>query len=105
MTRYCTVTVVAPDTPFTVAVMVAVPTPCPFTKPLGSTVAMASDDEVQLTVFLRSCMLPSEKVKIAVSCTVVFVPCTEMMGFVGMITIEVRTAEVTVIVVDPETPA
>jgi hypothetical protein len=66
---------------------------------------MASDDEVQLTVFLRSCMLPSEKIPVAVSGTVVLVPWAEIMGFVGVITIEARTAEVTVIVVDPETPA
>jgi hypothetical protein len=66
---------------------------------------MATADEVQLTVLLRSCVLPSEKTPVAVSCTVVPVPCTLTVGFVGVIRIETRTAEVTVILVDPETPA
>jgi hypothetical protein len=82
--------------------MMAVPTPCPFTKPLGSTVAMLRFDEIQLTKFLRSWVLPSEKCPIASRFTV---PFTTRIGFAGVISIELRTAAVTVTVVAPDTPA
>jgi hypothetical protein len=52
-TAAVTVTVVDPETPACVAVMVAVPTPVPCTRPVGSTVAIASAEEVQLTKFMR----------------------------------------------------
>ena len=50
-TAAVTVTVVLPDTPSRVAVIVALPIPVPVTRPGLSvlpTVAIASDDEVQL---------------------------------------------------------
>jgi hypothetical protein len=40
-----------------VAVMVAVPTPTPVAKPLVAMVA-AVEDELQVTVLVRSCVLP-----------------------------------------------
>ena len=58
------------------------------------------DDECQDAVFVRSCILPSEKVPVAVSCTLVRLA---MEGFGGVIAIELRVAEVTLTVVDPET--
>jgi hypothetical protein len=63
---------------------------------------MGTFDEVQLTVFLRFCVLPSEKTPVAVRFTV---PFTLRVGFAGVITIEVRIAPVTVTVVAPDTPA
>jgi hypothetical protein len=102
-TAAVTVTVVAPDTPAWVAVMVALPTAVPVTRPLGSTVAMSPDDEVQLSKGdVRTCALPSEKVPVAVSSTVVPLA---IEGPVGATTIEVRTAGVTVTEVVPDTPA
>ena len=102
MCHYCTVTVVAPDTPKVVAVMVAVPTLRAFTFPLGLTVATASFDELQSAVCVRSCVVSSEKTPVAVSC---LLSCTWRMGFAGVITIEVRTTGVTVTAVAPDTPA
>ena len=55
-TASVTVTVVAPDTPPRVAVIGALPTAFPVTKPrltVLSTVAMVPDDEVQLTWVVR----------------------------------------------------
>ena len=48
-TAAVTVTAAEPDTPASVAVIVELPTPVPVTSPLPLTVAMAADDEVQLT--------------------------------------------------------
>jgi hypothetical protein len=82
--------------------MVALPPPVPVTRPVGSTVAIASSVEVQLTVFVRSSVVKSEKVPVAVSCTL---KPLAVEGFGGVIAIEVRTAGVTVTMVDPVTPA
>ena len=97
-----TLTVVDPETPSLVAVMVALPTPRPVTWPNGSTIANASFEEVQLTVFVRSSVVPSERFPVAVSCTL---KPLAVEGSGGVITIELRIADVTVTVVDPETPA
>ena len=94
-------TVVEPETPACVAVMVALPTATPVTTPVGSTVA--GPVEVQLNKgAARGCMLPSENVPVAVSCTLVPLA---MDGFGGVTVIDVRTAAVTVTVVEPVTPA
>jgi hypothetical protein len=59
-TAAVTVTAVEPDTPDRVAVIVGLPTPVPVTSPLLLTVAMESDDELQVTWVVRSWVLPSE---------------------------------------------
>ncbi len=41
------------------AVMVALPTPVPVANPVLAMVAVLLDDELQLTVLVRSCVLPS----------------------------------------------
>lgn len=66
-----TLTEVEPDTPACVAVIVAVPVPVPVSRPLVLTVAIAPDDEVQVTEDVRFCALPSEKIPVAVSCRLV----------------------------------
>ena len=56
-TAVVTVTVVAPDTPARVAVIVALPIPVPVTRPgltVLATVAIVSDDEIQLAEAVRS---------------------------------------------------
>ena len=58
--------------------------------------------EVQLADVVRSWVLPSEKVPVAVSCTVVPLA---IGGFGGVIVIDVSVAGVTVTVVVPDTPA
>lgn len=72
------------------------------TSPLLLTVAMASADELQLAEALRFCVLWSEKIPVAVSCRAL--PWA-MERFVGMTTIEISTAGVTVTAVVPDTPA
>src|SRR5204863_8149059 len=57
-------------------------------------------DELQVTWVVRSCIVLSLKVPVAVNCC--FVPFA-MLGFVGVTAIEVRVAAVTVSVVFPET--
>ena len=55
-----TVTVTAPDTPAWVAVILAVPTPAPVTRPgfmVLATVAMFTADELQLAEAVMSCVL------------------------------------------------
>jgi hypothetical protein len=100
-----TVTVVDPETPALVAVMVAVPTLIVVTEPpmpALPTTATVGDDECQAAVFVRSCAVASEKVPVAVSCTLL--PWA-MEGFAGATRIELRVADVTVTLVEPETPA
>ena len=101
-TAEVTVTVVAPDTPAWVAVIVAVPTPVPVTRPVGSTVARVASVEVQLADCVRSSVLRSEKTPVAVSCSE---KPLAMEGPVGVTKIEVKTGGVTVTVVEPDTPA
>jgi len=89
-----TVTVVEPEIPSWVAVMVALPTAVPVTRPLGSTVASdGAGGEVQLTECVRSCVLPSEKFPVAVNGRL---SPLAIEGFIGVIVIVVRTAGVTV---------
>src|SRR5436190_1973197 len=63
-------------------------------------VATPGLDELQVTWVVRSCIVLSLKVPVAVNCRVV--PFA-MLGFVGVTAIEVRVAAVTVSVVFPET--
>src|SRR6266700_3997680 len=100
-----TVSVVLPETPPKVAVIVVVPAATDVAKPCEPPalliVATAAPDELQVTWVVRSCVVLSLKVPVAVNCRVV--PFA-MLGFVGVTAIEVRVAAVTVSVVLPETP-
>ncbi len=104
-TAAVTVTVVVPDTPPRVAVIVALPTPIPVTRPWlpGASLTVASDgaEETQVTNAVRFWVVPSEKSPVAMSCSLV-PSAIEELG--GVIVIAVSTAAVTVTVVVPDTP-
>jgi len=99
-----TVSVVFPETSPKVAVIVVEPTATelasPWDPPALLIVATPVADELQVTWVVRSCVVLSLKVPVAVNCRVV--PFA-MLGFVGVTAIEVRVAAVTVSVVFPET--
>src|SRR6266568_890698 len=99
-----TVSVVLPETPPKVAVIVVVPAATDVARPCDPPalliVATAVLDELQVTWVVRSCVVLSLKVPVAVNCCVV--PFA-MLGFVGVTPSEVRVAAVTVSVVFPET--
>jgi hypothetical protein len=63
---------------------------------------MVGNEEIQPTVFVRSAVVPSEKVPVAIRFTVVPLGSD---GFGGVIVIEVRTAGVTATTLEPVTPA
>jgi hypothetical protein len=71
-TRVATETVseAVPLTDPEVAVMLAEPPPTPFAKPFESTVAIEEDDVVHETE-VKSCVLPSSKLPIALNCKLV----------------------------------
>jgi len=104
-TAAVTVTVVVPDTPPTVAVIVAFPTAVPVTRPWlpGAllTVASVGAEETQVTNAVRFWVVPSEKSPVAISCSLVPSAIAELGG---AIVIDVSTAAVTVTVVAPDTP-
>ena len=79
--------------------MVLVPVPAPLAKPLLLMVATDVLEEVQPTERVRTCVLPSLKVPVAVNCCVVPLA---IDGFAGVTTIDDSTA-VTVNVVEPMT--
>jgi hypothetical protein len=98
-----TVTVAVPFTPPSAAVMVAFPPASPVTVPCEPA-AFETDEtfallEVQMTVCVRSTVLLSEYVPVAVSLAV---PLTAIVLVAGATVIDVRLAEVTVRVVEPE---
>ena len=70
-----------------VAVMVAVPAATPLTRPAASMVALAMVEEDQTTRLVRSRLLPSLKLPVAVSCCVVLIG---IEGLAGEMAIEVR---------------
>ena len=88
-----------PLTDPSVAEMVVVPMFNPVASPLTVIEAILVTDDLQVTTPVTSCMLLSEKVPVAANCCAI--P-SGMFGFAGVTAIEVRTAEVTVRVVDPE---
>ena len=94
-----TVRVVCAETPPEVAVMVVVPAVRAVANPLLSTVATAVLEELQVTEMVTSWVVPSEKVPVAVNCSVV-PPGT--LGLAGVTAME-DNAEVTIRVVPPET--
>src|SRR5437773_5282149 len=100
-----TVSVVLPETPPSVAVIVVVPAATDVARPCDPPalliVATAVLDELQVTWLVRSCVVQSLKVPVAVNCCVV--PFA-MLGSVGVTSIVDRVAAVTVSVVLPETP-
>ena len=97
--------VVDADTPDCVAERVVVPAASAVASPCVpaafDTLATAACEDAHVTWAVTSCVLPSEYVPVAVSCTVVpFAAC----GFVGVTTSEVSVALVTVTVLVPLTP-
>jgi hypothetical protein len=83
----CTGGVVA-DLPWEAAVSVAEPVPVPVASPCVSTVYTAGSELVHATVEERFCVLPSEKVPVAVNCSVV--PFAKLGGTEGVMAIETR---------------
>ena len=87
-------TVVEPDTDPTLAVMVEVPGAKPDSSPEAVIVAAAVFEEFQeVTGLVSERVLPSEKVPVTVSCSVVCFAMVELSGFTLM---ETRFARVTV---------
>jgi hypothetical protein len=75
------------------AVIVALPTPTPVAKPPAVIVATAVEDELQLTVPVKFCLLPSLNVPVAVSCWLI--P-SAIEKFTGVTDKEANTGSVTV---------
>src|SRR6266542_1837979 len=101
-----TVSVVLPETPPKVAVIVVVPAATDVARPCDPPalliVATAVLDELQVTTWVvRSCVVLSLKVPVAVNC---WVNPSGRPGLVGVTAIVDRVAAVTVSVVLPETP-
>jgi hypothetical protein len=100
-----TVSAVDPDVLPDVAVIVAEPAATEVASPLEPaellTAATAAAEELQITDVVRSCVVLSENVPVAIKCW--FVPLT-MPGLVGVIAMDTSVAEVTVTVVDPDVP-
>ena len=99
-----TVKVAEPERPPDVAVIVVDPAATDVAKPLEpAALLMAATlevDEFQVTAVVRSCVVPSEYVPVALNCRVV--PLT-MLELVGVIAIDTSVAGVTVNVVNPDT--
>ena len=95
-----TVTDVVPETPLSDAVIMTLPTPLPFTSP-ALTEAMVLSEDTQVALAVRSAVVLSEKIPVAVSW--MDVPLATS-GFTGVISIAVRVAAVTLAIVDPTTP-
>jgi len=96
------VRVAAPEVLPEAAVIVAVPAATGVTCPLepAALLIVATDafDELHVTDVVMSCVLLSEKVPVAVSCSVVLRAMTEVAGVTA---IDTRVAELTVRVVEP----
>ena len=94
-TRAAAVTVkpVEPETEPRVAVMVVVPVLALVANPVELMVATPAGEGDHVAVLVRSCVLPSEKVPVAVNCWIV--P-REMEGLAGLTLMEVNTAAPTV---------
>jgi hypothetical protein len=100
-----TVKVVLPVIPPELAVIVVAPGVSDVAKPMvpGALLMVATDveDELQITVVVRFCVVPSSKVPVAVNCWLV--P-KAMLGLVGVTAMETSAAGVTVKVVLPVIP-
>jgi hypothetical protein len=75
------------------------PTLTPATNPVLLTVPTAADDELQLTELVRFCVVPSEKIPVAVSCRLVPLA---IDGFTGVMVSDVKVTT-TLSVVAPVT--
>jgi hypothetical protein len=75
--------------PFTVAVIPEVPILTPVARPVLTMVATAVLEEAQVAVDVKFCVVPSEKVPVAVNCCV---SPTRILGLAGVTATEVRTA-------------
>lgn len=101
MTFTVVVAVTAPLVVFTVAVIVEFPDATPVTSPEEFTVAFAVEEDVQVTLLVRSFVELSAKVPVAVSCTV---PLVATLGFAGVMAREVSATVDTVTVEFPVSP-
>jgi hypothetical protein len=98
-----TVTVVAPVMEPPLAEIVASPSSTPVTAPLAETIATLSMDDNHVTVDVRTCVLPSVYVPVAVNCWIVPSASDESAGVTA---IDCRAAgntvsEVSFDVIDP----
>ena len=88
-----------------VPVIVVFPTPVPVASPFVGFVSLTPTTallpEVQFTSFVQSCVVPSLKLQVADSCTVVPLGRMEVGG---VTTIDAKVAGVTVTVAEPWTP-
>ena len=101
VTTGCEVTVkgVLPEVPPKEALMVVLPAATGVTRPLLLIVATEVSDETQVARELRSNVVPSEKLPVAVNCRVI---CRGMLELAGVTDMDDNVAEVTVRVVVPE---
>jgi hypothetical protein len=83
-----------------VAVIVAVPIPALLASPVLLIVAVLNVSLDHVTVLVKSCVLPSVKLPLALNCCIV--P-SASIGVAGVIPSDTSAAEVTVSVVDPVT--
>jgi hypothetical protein len=90
-----TVSEVTPETPPDAAVIVVEPAAVVVASPSATIVATPVFDDVQVTEVVRSCVVLSEYVPVALNCW--FVP-TAMFGFTGVTAME---TSVFVVVVEP----
>src|ERR1041384_3904030 len=81
------------------AVIVAVPVVMDRARPLALTVAMATDEDVQVTVLVKSWLVASLKVPVALNCCVAPKGIDAVWGVTARDTI---TAELTVKTVEPD---
>jgi hypothetical protein len=95
-----TVSFVVPSTAPEAALIVLVPAATPVANPPAVIVTTPVDCEVQVTELVKSCMELSEKVPVAVNCSVLPFP---IEGFAGVTTIDTIVVAVTVSVVAPLT--
>jgi len=93
-----TVRTVEPEIDDDVAVMVELPTPAPTASPDELIVAVVGVPEVQITLDVRFCVVPSLNVPVAVNCCVA--PLV-IDGFAGVTAIDCSVAAVTVSTVEP----
>jgi hypothetical protein len=98
-----TVSVVEPVTPLEAAEIVVVPAPTPVARPEAVMLATDGLDEAQVAVEVRTFVLPSLYVPVAVNC---WVFPAAIDGFAGVTAMETSVTEVavTVSVVEPTTP-
>jgi len=96
-----TVRVVEPVMPAETALIVLVPAATPVANPPAVIVATVVVTELHVAPLVKFCVELSEKVPVAVNCSVV--PFT-IEGFAGVTAIDTNVAAVTVKVVDPVMP-